>query len=273
MRLRSFRRFLALAFAVALAVCTTSTTVAGQHDMHSKQLQLKSGDIITQQQENGAWSVVKILLIDTWPDGTSTAHCLTYHEAHNKPVIGALDKLGVRIWHAPILASSFNSDWNLIGNQATTKEELRGFTEYLKHTDFPRYVQFTDQDLKTIVHKANEHYQRALLLGDQQKRLEAIAEYSRAVDLFPLFYEAIDNRAFTYMELGKYIEALADFELSLGVNPDGVAAFFSKGECLMRLGQLDAAETIFKNGITRFPQQKADFSKYLELVRELKSEG
>jgi tetratricopeptide (TPR) repeat protein len=271
MRLRSFKLLLALVFAAAVA--TTSPTFAEPHAMPSKQLQLKPGDIITQQQKSGAWSVVKILLIDTWPDGTSTAHCLTYKEAHNKPELGALDKLGVRIWHAPILASSFNSGWDLIGNQATTREELRGFAEYLKHTDFPRYVQFSGQDSKEIVHKANEHYQRALQLGDQQKRLEAIAEYSRAVDLFPLFYEAIDNRAFTYVELGKYREALADFELSLGVNPDGVAAFFSRGECLMRLGQLDAAEAIFKEGVARFPQQKADFSKYLELVRKLKSEG
>ena len=73
-----------------------------------------------------------------------------------------------------------------------------------------------------------------------------------AVDLFPLFYEAIDNRAFTYMELGKVAEALQDFETSLEVNPDGEAAFFSRGECLMKLGQLLAAEAVFQEGQTKF---------------------
>jgi tetratricopeptide (TPR) repeat protein len=171
------------------------------------------------------------------------------------------------------LASSFGSGWERIANQPVSKEELVGFVEYLKLTDFPRYVSFTGQDSKQIVRKANEHYKRAYSLGEQGKRVEAIAEYSHAIDLFPLFYEAIDNRAFTYMELGKYKEALADFELSLRVNPNGMAAFFSKGECLLRLGQASAAEAIFSEGVTRFPEQRATFKKYLDLARSTRKGG
>ena len=69
----------------------------------------------------------------------------------------------VRIWHVPIDANSFK-DWELVGNQAPLKDEFSGFIEYLKLTDFPRYVSFTGQDSGKIVRKANEHYQEAYAL-------------------------------------------------------------------------------------------------------------
>ena len=75
------------------------------------------------------------------------------------------------------------------------------------------------------------------------------------------------------MELGKIREALSDFELSLQVNPNGMAAFFSKGECLMKLGDLAAAEAIFQEGQSRFPQQRANFTEFLKRVRALQKKG
>lgn len=240
--------------------------------MSQQSLTVAPGDVIAQQKKDGSWHVLKILQVDDDPD-SPTAHCLSYNDAQSKPTIDGLSLLSVRIWHAPIAARSFSSGWERIGNRAATKDELVGFVEYLKLTDFPRYVAFTGQDSKTIVRRANEHYQHAYQLGDQGRREEAIAEYSKAVDLFPLFYEAIDNRAFTYMELGKYREALADFEDSLRVNPNGVTAFFSKGECLLRLGQAQKATAIFKEGIKRFPEQRANFEKFLQLARTAARNG
>ena len=237
-----------------------------------KKIKVKPGDLIIQQDKNG-WAAIKILALDPWPDGSSAAHCLTYRLATKKPTVESLKQATVLVWHAPIDAGSFNEGWERIGNQAPSKDELVGFIEYLKLTDFPRYVSFTGQDSNEIVRKANEHYKRAYHLGDQGKRTEAVAEYSEAIELFPLFYEAIDNRAFTYMELGKIREALSDFEQSLRVNPNGMAAFFSKGECLMKLGDLKAAEVIFQEGQSRFPEQRATFAKFLERVRALQKKG
>ncbi len=231
-------------------------------------LSVKPGDLIVQHDKNG-WAAIKILAVDPWLDGTAAAHCLTYKAMPNKPTIESLRQAPVLVWHAPIAASSFNQGWERIGNQAPSKDELAGFVEYLKLTDFPRYVAFTGQDSSEIVRQANEHFKRANALANQDKRMEAIAEYSQAIELFPLFYEAMDNRAFTYMELGRNREALRDFEQSLLVNPNGMAAFFSKGECLMKLGDLKAAEAIFQEGQSRFPEQRAMFKKFLEQVRAL----
>lgn len=256
--------------AVASALCI-SIAYANSTAPKMQPLIVKAGDLIIQKDKSG-WSAIKILAVDPWPDGSAAAHCLTYETTSSKPTFESLKEAKIRIWHAPINASSFK-DWELVGNQAPSTDEFNGFIEYLKLTDFPRYVSFTGQDSKEIVRKANEHYQKAYALGDQGKRVEAIAEYGKAIDLFPLFYEAIDNRAFTYMELGKVPEALQDFEASLRVNPNGMAAFFSKGECLMKLGQLKAAEAVFQEGQTKFPEKRALFTKFLEKVRALRKDG
>jgi len=265
-----FRSFALIAY-VALALTLLKAHADDLSKMNQK-LIVKPGDMIVQRDKDG-WVTIKILAVDSWPDGTSAAHCLTYKPVPSKPTTESLKRAEVRIWHAPIDARSFKEGWELIGNQTPTKDELVGFIEYLKLTDFPRYIDFTGQDSKDIVAKANEHYKRAYYLGDQGKRVEAIAEYSKAVDLFPLFYEAIDNRAFTYMELGKIREALSDFELSLRVNPNGMAAFFSRGECLMKLGDLAAAEAVFLEGRGKFPEHRAMFEKFLNHVRALRKKG
>lgn len=233
-----------------------------------QKLTVRPGDLIVQQGADG-WSAIKILALDAWPDGTSAAHCLMYRSQASKPTADSLGTAVVHIWHAPIASASFGEGWELIGNQLPSKAELAGFFEYLKLTDFPRYLAATGQDAEDIVRKANEHYQRAHHLGGQGKRVEAVAEYAKAIDLFPFFYEAMDNRAFTHMELGDFRAALQDFEQSLRVNPDAMAAFFSRGECLMKLGDLKSAEAIFREGQDRFPEQRATFTEFLERVRAL----
>lgn len=241
--------------------------------MNSQRLTLAPGDLIVQQDANGVWHAVKILNLDAFPDGALVAHCLTYNDAACKPDLDSVGGLGVFVGHAPIAADCFEEGWERIGNQPASKEDLDGYVGYLRLTDFSRYAAFTGQDVGEIVRQANQHYRRACGLGDEGRRAEAITEYDHAVDLFPLFYEAIDNRAFLRMELGQYQEALADFELSLEVNCNGVTAFFSKGECLLRIGDLSAAELIFDEGISRFPEQGADFEKYRGIARTMQARG
>jgi tetratricopeptide (TPR) repeat protein len=260
------------ACAGVLSALGIATALAHEAPLAEPALALKQGDVIVQHGEGG-WRAIKVLALDPWPGGTFTAHCLSYESVADKPTLESLRSARVRAWHAPIAAESFRHGWERIGNVPPAKEELVGFIDYLKLTDFPRYAAFTGQKVDEIVRQANQHYQRANALGEQGRRTEAIAEYGVAIELFPLFYEAIDNRAFTYMELGRVREALADFDESLRVNPDGVSAFFSKGECLLKLGDLQAAERIFQEGVRRFPEQRDLFAKFLAQARALQEKG
>jgi tetratricopeptide (TPR) repeat protein len=245
-----------------------SAAVAEPEVKMNSGLHLKAGDVITQRQESGEWAVVKVLLIDVWPDSTESAHCRTYVSTASRPELAAVRNLKVLLRHAPIAAASFREGWELLGNQKVEREEFDGFIVYLKNTDFSRYLEFTGQDSKKVVAEAGEHYRRGYALGEQKKRIEAIEEYGKAIDLFPLFYEAIDNRAFTYMELGRWRDALSDFEESLRVEPDGYTAFFSRGECLLRLREFAAAEKQFSEGITKFPEHAADFERFRKFAHD-----
>lgn len=228
---------------------------------------MKAGDVITVQRENGEWACTRILVVDTWEDGTETFHCLCYKPTAEKPTEASVDSLDVAVFHAPIAGESFKATWQVLCSRPVTEAHLVGFVEYLRMTNFPRYIEFTKQDIDAIVARAHAHYKKAYALGEEGKKLESIKEYANAIDEFPMFYEAIDNLAFTYMELGNYSAALAEFKNSLRVNPDGNAAFFSRGECLLKLGRFDEAEKVFLEGAHRFRDHQTDYLRYLEITR------
>ncbi|WP_312316095.1 tetratricopeptide repeat protein [Stenotrophomonas sp.] len=225
------------------------------------------GDVITSPLESGEWHTIKLLAIDTWPDG-DTFHCLCYRTTREKPTVDTLATLDVAVYHAPISADGFRQRGEILCSTAIGEDELVGFIEYLKMTDFARYLQVSGQNVEAVVSMANAHYRTACALDDSGQKVEAIGEYSSALDLFPLFFEALDNRGLTYLELGDVDAALDDFTQSLRINPSGSTAFAARGDCLLRLDQLEAAEQVFAEGEQRFPEHRAFHAGQLAKVRQ-----
>lgn len=246
------------------------TTNVSRAEILNEKSQFRKGDIISLQKENGSWRVVKILEIDEGPDNTLTAHCLTYKPVNKKPELADIENLEIFIFHAPIDAASFSTGWQLVANSMPHENELVGFVEYLKLTDFQRYAEVTNQEIDDLIFEANKNYQLAIEAGEKGNHKEAIALYSKAIDLFPLFYEAIDNQAFIYMDIGKYEKAINNFQHSLEVNPNGLTAFFSMGECLLKLGKYDEAMNIFKGGLVKFPDERSLFKEFYNKAKALR---
>ncbi|QWT19338.1 tetratricopeptide repeat protein [Bacillus sp. NP157] len=228
---------------------------------------MNPGDVLVGLGDDDLWTTVKILAIDPWPDGSAVFHCLFYEKSSRRPTPETVESLKVVAWHSPIAAQAYQSGWDVLCSTPVRDAELVGFHEYLRLTDFPRYVDVTGRDARALVSQASELYRRACALGEAGDRHGAIGLYTDAIDIFPLFYEAIDNRAFTYMELGDYASALNGFEASLQVKPTGHAAFFSRGECLMKLGLLDKAVAVFEDGMVRFPEHKDIYERFLTEAR------
>jgi tetratricopeptide (TPR) repeat protein len=226
---------------------------------------MQIGDVVLFSKGNTRFKIAKILRIDHG-ERSSTFHMLHYEPTTFRPSIDDLSSLSVKIQHAPIDGAHVMRDASVIGNVPVTSEDLSGYLEYLKRTNFAKYTQEMGLDLSAVIAEAQRHYKEAYALGEKGQREEAIASYSKAIDLFPLFYEAIDNRAFTYMELGQCARAIFDFQKSLQVNPDGKVAFFSLGECMLRLRLLDKAEAIFSEGAQKWPDEP-HFRQFLEMTR------
>lgn len=81
----------------------------------------------------------------------------------------------------------------------------------------------------------------------------AIASYSRALELKPDFAEAYNNRAYAYMTVKKYEQALPDLDQALRLRPDYVNALMNRGDIYNYYYQIDRARAI------------ADYDRVLEL--------
>lgn len=265
----NIRKFSFITVLLIYTIFGTSASIA--QNGTDIRLRVKRGDILAQLNENDTWGIVKILQVDRLSENTQIAHSLIFNNTTSKPDLSSIETLAIYIYHAPIAAESYTNGWQVIGNLPPTETELSGFIEFLKYTNFVRYAEYTQQDTHAIISEANLNYNQANKLLDQGNRRGAISLYAKAFELFPLFFEAMDNSGFAYMELGNYENALNAFRTSLQVNPEGRKAFFSSGECLMALGRYSEALKIFEEGAVKFPQEKALFKQFHNKVLQLNS--
>jgi tetratricopeptide (TPR) repeat protein len=88
-----------------------------------------------------------------------------------------------------------------------------------------------------------------------------------AINLYPTLYEAIDNRAFCKMDLGRWREAIEDFNLSLTIHPYSALAEFSIGECYLKLDDHTAAKEYFNRALALEPDHELS-KEFLQKISE-----
>ena len=188
----------------------------------------EAGDIFYTQKE-GTFSLFKLLKFD---QEFNTYHIIVYTPVDTLPSEENIKDLSILAYHAPIDKNGF-SDPILLYKSTIENEDLVGYLEYIKQTG----------QMDEIVHYASKFYQEAYQLGTQKEYEKSIEYYSKAIELIPNFFEAIDNRAFSKMDLGRWQDAIEDFELSLKVNPDSFLAIFSIGECHFKAAEYEQAKS------------------------------
>lgn len=205
----------------------------------------------------GKYRLYKLLVHDV---EFACYHVLMYEPVDALPVGDEIDRLEIFAYHAPIDANAFAGSM-LLANRPVKADDLIGYHEYLKQTQDPQYY----------ISIANGYYREAIRLTDENRHLEAIDSYSKAIDLFPQFFEAIDNRAFCKMDLGLWEEAIEDFRLSLEENPGSMLAEFSIGECYFRLQDYQQARQQFEKAQEIEPDHPAP-GQFLEKIKALQDE-
>lgn len=195
------------------------------------------------------YQLYKVLKADVEYD---TYHLMIYTPLHQLPSPEQLTSLDVFVYHAPIAISGFE-DPKPFAKSSLSYNDFMGYHEYLRQT----------QNFKELVPIAQSYYQEAYRLTDLKQHEAAIEYYTRAIELIPDFYEAIDNRAFCKMDLGRWNEAIDDFRLSLSVNPVSFLAEFSIGECFFKSRNYPEAIRQFEKAIDLDPKQQVahDFLK------------
>lgn len=199
-----------------------------------------AGDVFYTTRD-GKYNLYKLLI-----DDNECYHILTYSSVDSLPSIEGIDNLSVFVYHSPFDKKAFTGA-TLLANKPVTSKELVGYHTYLRQT----------QDPNTYVAIANNYYKEGFRLTDEKKHYEAIDAYSKAIDLFPQFFEAIDNRAFSKMDLNLWSDAIDDFKLSLQLNPNSLLAEFSIGECYFKAGDFQNAKRQFEIAHNIDPSQQA----------------
>lgn len=176
----------------------------------------------------------------------------TVHACIRGPVTGVFDytnfrALPVMAMHSPFSYEAFElAAAEVLGSIAVEPADLEGYYLYLKSTDFPRYVSETGKDAAEIVATAQSAYKRGIAMEDQGDTEGAIQAYTEAIETFPLFYEAIDNRALLFLRSMQFQAAIDDAQQSLGVQPQNILALQILAQAAIALKQTDQAMAAYQ---------------------------
>lgn len=110
--------------------------------------------------------------------------------------------------------------------------------------DFERAIQAGGSQWQT-------HYYRGVfyLYGATVDAERAIAEYSNALIYNPFAVDALNERGLARYQLGQYVDARADFERTIAINPAYDYAYNNIGLLESRLGNKEAAYTAYSKSL------------------------
>lgn len=223
---------------------------------NAKEDDFEEGDIFYTEQD-GIFQLFKLLV--TEPE-LGTYHVKGFEGLTTLPRREEIEHLKVQVHHFPIDKNGFDQP-KLLAQFPVTDDDLLGYFEYIKQT----------QNIDEIVKYAKKFYDEALQLTNQKAHQTAIQKYSKAIHLMPNFYEAIDNRAFSFMDLGEWKTAIEGFNQSLEVNPNSLLAVFSIGESYLRLEDYPKAKAYFEKAMQLDPNHPKP-KEFLALTEKLMNE-
>ena len=96
-------------------------------------------------------------------------------------------------------------------------------------------------------------YNRAHDLDDLGRYEDAIKDYNRAVELMPNWPELYNNRGLSLRAFGRETEAMADFSKALQLDPDNAIALYNRGSGYILAGNQDAAIKDFTRALEIMP--------------------
>jgi predicted O-linked N-acetylglucosamine transferase (SPINDLY family) len=100
---------------------------------------------------------------------------------------------------------------------------------------------------------ARAHHGRGVLLEKLKRYEEALANYERALSLRPNFSAALFSRGNLLQAQGRLAEALASYNRAIELRPDFVLALYNRGRVLQRLNRPGEALASFERAIALKP--------------------
>jgi hypothetical protein len=103
---------------------------------------------------------------------------------------------------------------------------------------------------------ATNHLNQGVSLYESGKYEEAVAEYTKAIELDPKLAAAYYNRGLAYFKMKQYDSALADFNKTLELNPKSSTAWVGRGISLEGLGKYKEALEAYNKALELDPNDQ-----------------
>ncbi len=161
------------------------------------------------------------------------------------------------------LTASDPADSSLVSEPAET-DTSRTATDYVSVTIFmrrpgsasapakPRAVSVAEAAQK-VPKEARKAYARGLKLKDEGKPDEAFESFSRAIELYPDYFQALAERGDIYVARRDLKQAAEDFERALKLDPHHGHALRGSGYCKLERHEFAAAAEELGRAITADP--------------------
>ena len=118
---------------------------------------------------------------------------------------------------------------------------------------FTHWSQGDPHPLRQRAHQARLAYEAGNTHHEQGRTEQALAEYQRAIDLFPEFNEAHSNLALVLHETGQLEAAEAAYRQVVVLDPASATSHYNLGANLKAQGRLSEAEACFRQAVALWP--------------------
>ena len=199
---------------------------------------LKAGDIFTSF-TNEKYYVVKVIDID---EEFNVYHISMFGPFEKPPENTPKNREKIFALHLPV--QDLKTD-NVLGNIPPTGQEIKAYDEFLKITNFKKYIERNNFKVEDVANEANAEFALGNEKYEQANYKDAIYHFSNALNIYPGFFEAADNRGLSRMALGELPDAIKDFEFSTMVNPDSHISYSCIGECYYHLKDFKKSKEYF----------------------------
>jgi tetratricopeptide (TPR) repeat protein len=142
-----------------------------------------------------------------------------------------------------------------------------------------------DDSVRKSPHKARPYNNRGKAYDDQGNLPQAIADYSKAIEINPNYADAYCNRGNIYNKLGNFTQAMFDYNKAIEINPDYELAYNNRGSVYEKQDNLTQALSDYNKTIElnpklaeaynnrgnvydkqgSFPQALSDYTKAIEI--------
>lgn len=157
------------------------------------------------------------------------------------------------------------------------KSQSEGLTFYIKSDRLRRLFPELEEYEPPIVEVLNPEYGHQMLvmynLGVSFIELgryeEAIELFTQIVDIDPQNYTAYFNLGFSLYMLGRYEEAIEAYRKAIDINPKLYLSYFNLGNCFYKLGSYQKAAEAYQQAINMNPKYAGSYLNLGEALSKL----